>query len=318
MLADDALARVELGQDLLLHRLIVLGALPGSSPAWLTPRVEELSVAVPGGELCAWRLGSGAPALVLHGGPMTDLTRPLGELLAPVLECVGYQQRGLPPSTLEPPFDVDAHVRDAVAVLDAAGWERAWVVGHSWGGHLALHLAAAHPERLLGVISIDGLGGAPPDGRWSDLDRGIVDRFAADDPAGAERAEELDRRAMAGDATREDMDESLTLIWPYYFHDPLAAPPMPPVEVSVPLYAAVVSSVRDHFGRGTLERGLAAFERPALFVHGASDPLPPAAAEETAALLPDAQVVVLERCGHCPWLEQPDALFEAVSAFVAR
>jgi hypothetical protein len=31
-LADDALARVELGQDFLLHALIVLGALPGSSP----------------------------------------------------------------------------------------------------------------------------------------------------------------------------------------------------------------------------------------------------------------------------------------------
>jgi pimeloyl-ACP methyl ester carboxylesterase len=75
--------------------------------------------------------------------------------------------------------------------------------------------------------------------------------------------------------------------------------------------------VHEHFGRGTLEHGLPSFARPALFIHGVSDPLPPAAAEETAALLPDAQVVVVERCGHIPWLEQPDTLFEAVSAFVA-
>ena len=279
--------------------------------------MERFAVDVPGGELEAWRVWSGPPALVLHGGPMTDLTRPLGDLLAPVLDCVGYQQRGLPPSTLEPPFDVDAHVRDAVAVLDAMGWERAWVIGHSWGGHLALHLAVAHPERLLGLISVDGLGGAPPDGRWSDLDRNLFERFAADDPAGAERAEELDRRAMAGEATPEEMDESLALVWPYYVDDPVAAPPLPPgVEVSVPVYAAVVSSAHEHFARGTLERGLPSFERPTLFVHGVSDPLPRAAAEETAALLPDAQVVLLERCGHMPWLEQPDALFEAVSGFV--
>jgi proline iminopeptidase len=191
------------------------------------------------------------------------------------------------------------------------------VIGHSWGGHLALHLAAAHPERLLGLISVDGLGGAPPDGRWSDLDRNLFERFAADDPVGAERAEELDRRAMAGEATREEMDESLALVWPYYFHDPLAAPPMPRWETSVPLYAAVVASVHEHFGRGTLERGLRSFARPALFVHGESDPLPPAAAEETAGLLSDAQVILVERCGHMPWLEQPDALFEAVSGFVA-
>ena len=279
--------------------------------------MERFAVEVPGGELRAWRVGSGPPALVLHGGPISDLTEPLGELLAPVLECVGYQQRGLPPSTLEPPLDVDAHVRDAVAVLDAAGWERAWVIGHSWGGHLALHLAVAHPERLLGIVSVDGLGGAPPDGRWSDLDRNIFERLAADDPAGAERAEELDRRAMAGEGTREEMDESLALVWPYYFADPVAAPPMPRWEASVALYGAVVASVHEHFGRGTLERGLPSFDRPALFVHGVSDPLPPASAEETAALLPDAQVVLVERCGHIPWLEQPDALFSAVSAFVA-
>ena len=54
-----------------------------------------------------------------------------------------------------------------------------------------------------------------------------------------------------------------------------------------------------------------------LFVHGVTDPLPPAAAEETAALLPDAQVVLLERCGHVPWLEQPDALFDAVAGFLS-
>jgi pimeloyl-ACP methyl ester carboxylesterase len=29
---------------------------------------------------------------------------------------------------------------------------------HSWGGHLALRLAAAHPERLLGVLAVDPLG----------------------------------------------------------------------------------------------------------------------------------------------------------------
>jgi pimeloyl-ACP methyl ester carboxylesterase len=32
------------------------------------------------------------------------------------------------------------------------------VVGHSWGGHLALHLLLAHPDRLLGVVAVDPLG----------------------------------------------------------------------------------------------------------------------------------------------------------------
>ena len=36
-------------------------------------------------------------------------------------------------------------------MLDAFGIERAWAIGHSWGGHLALHLLVTHPERLHGV-----------------------------------------------------------------------------------------------------------------------------------------------------------------------
>jgi pimeloyl-ACP methyl ester carboxylesterase len=53
---------------------------------------------------------------------------------------------------------VEAHVRDALAVLDAFGVEQAWTVGHSWGGHLALHLAVARPECLLGIVCVDPLG----------------------------------------------------------------------------------------------------------------------------------------------------------------
>src|SRR5262245_49594237 len=98
---------------------------------------------------------------------MTDYTAPLAELLHGY-RTIRYQQRGLPPSTLEGPFAIEAHVSDAIAVLDAMGIDRAWVIGHSWGGHLAFHLAAAHPERLLGLVGIDALG-AVPDGGWSGL-----------------------------------------------------------------------------------------------------------------------------------------------------
>ena len=45
-------------------------------------------------------------------------------------------------------------------MLDHLGWERAYVVGHSWGGRLAFHTAVSLPERLLGVLAIDPLGAA--------------------------------------------------------------------------------------------------------------------------------------------------------------
>lgn len=48
----------------------------------------------------------------------------------------------------------DRFVADAIAVLDAAGAERAVVVGLSMGGHWAALLAAKHPERVTGAVLI--------------------------------------------------------------------------------------------------------------------------------------------------------------------
>ena len=46
-------------------------------------------------------------------------------------------------------------------MLDALGLERAWVIGHSWGAFLGMHLAILHPERLLGLIAVSPLGALP-------------------------------------------------------------------------------------------------------------------------------------------------------------
>jgi pimeloyl-ACP methyl ester carboxylesterase len=275
----------------------------------------EFAVDVPGGRLVGWESGNGVPALVLHGGPLSDYTAPLAALF-PQLRTVRYQQRGLAPSTLEPPFDVEVHVADALAVLDALELDRAWAIGHSWGGHLAFHVAVAHPDRLTGVIAIDPLG-AVPDGGWGELDRNLFDRLAADSPAGSARAKELDERAMAGEASDAEAEESLELVWPYYFSDPQTAPPVPALRLSVPLYAGVVQSVYDHFARRTLEDGLPRYSGPMLLVHGENDPLPLEASRKTVELVPGAALVPLADCGHFPWLERPDELASHVRGFVS-
>ncbi len=115
--------------------------------------------------------------LLFHGGPaISDYL----ELLTGELDgwrSVSYQQRGLPPSALNGPFTVERHVADAVAVLDALGIGRAVVLGHSWGGHLALHLALAHPERVAGLVLVDPLG-AVGDGGMGEMGQQLGQRLA--------------------------------------------------------------------------------------------------------------------------------------------
>src|SRR5689334_16048724 len=133
------------------------------------PTGSRFEAAVPGGAIVAQRAGVGDPALLLHGGP--GLSEHLDELAEELrrarLSTVRFQQRGVAPSTREGPFDVARHVADAIAVLDVAGIERAWLIGHSWGGYLALQIASRHPERALGILAIGSLGGVGDGGAES-------------------------------------------------------------------------------------------------------------------------------------------------------
>src|SRR3954449_1149550 len=103
--------------------------------------------------LAGWVQGDGAPVLLLHGGPglSYEYVDGLAEDIGAGYRIASFQQRGLAPSTTAGPFDLPTAVADVVAVLDALGWERAWVVGHSWGGHLLLHLAIGPGKRLVGA-----------------------------------------------------------------------------------------------------------------------------------------------------------------------
>lgn len=264
---------------------------------------------MPGGTIRAWRSGHGAPALILPGGPgLSDYTASLAAELDDGFGVIRFQQRGLDPSTRSGPFDVDRHVADVIAVLDAAGADRAYVIGHSWGGHLAMHLAAQHQDRLLGLVVVDPLG-AVPDGGESDLGRILGERIPPDLAA---RARELDERAMAGEGTAEEALEGLAIVWPGYFSSPDKASPMPPLRMSLDCYAATFESIHWHFEHKTLVQALPAVTMPAIFLLGAASPIPPEHGIASAGLIPGARYHVEENCGHFVWLERPGSVRRAL------
>jgi len=273
--------------------------------------VTEIAVETDGGRIAGWRTGSGPPALVLHGGPgLSDDTAGLAAELADRFTTVRYQQRGLPPTTVEDPYGVETNVADTLAVLDGLGIERAWLVGHSWGGHLAMHVAVAAPERVLGLILVDPLG-AVPDGGEAALEQNLTARLSSEVAA---QVDELDARLLRGEGTPADGVEMMRLVWPFYFGDPARAGPMPEVAMNADAYADTWTSIREHFERGTLERGLAKLDLPLLVVVGGASPISTEPGRETAALVPGAKLEVLEGLGHIPWLEEPGSIRRALAA----
>ncbi len=271
-----------------------------------------MRVAVSGGELVGHRGGTGLPAVMLHGGPaIPDYMDGCASELHGLFDVMRYTQRGVPPSLAERPYSIESHTADAVAVLDAVGWDRAWAIGHSWGGHLALHLLVAHPDRLLGVICVDPLGA------HGDIFGEYGARLRAGlSPAQVARLDEIEELRRAGRVTETELRERLELTWPLFFADPEAAIDAP-TRGSVECSTDTNVSIREHFERATLVAGLPRTDLPALFVHGELDPMPTRSATDTARLIPGAQVEIVPACGHFPWVEKPGALRQAVERFLA-
>jgi pimeloyl-ACP methyl ester carboxylesterase len=124
---------------------------------------DRVDVAVDGGRLATYRLGAapehGAPlVLAIHGITSTSRTwLATGRALAERATLLAVDLRGRGRSAVLPPaVGLDAHVRDMVAVLDAAGLGRAVVVGHSLGAYIAARLATSHPERVASLVLVDG------------------------------------------------------------------------------------------------------------------------------------------------------------------
>jgi proline iminopeptidase len=217
----------------------------------------------------------------------------------------------MPPSTAEAPYDVRTQVADVVAVLDELGWERAVVAGHSWGGHLLLHLLAEHPERLAAALAIDTLGGVG-DGGEAAFDAEMIRRMP---PDAVERAGQLELQAMDGQGSAADQLEAMGLFWPTYFADPAAVPPLPDMRFSVEAYSVTFESL--HRELPGLAGRLSGVAVPTLFVHGAGSPMPVTASTDTARAMGSAATVeVLEGAGHFPWVECPGAVRAALDRLV--
>lgn len=280
-----------------------------AAPMERTPfRIETRS-----GELSGWMAGDGPLVLAVHGGPGMnyDYLDDAVTELASRYTVATYQQRGLAPSTEDGEFTITEAVADIVAVLDGLGWDKAYLMGHSWGGHLVFHAAVAIPERLAGVLSVDPLG-AVGDGGGEAFGAEMTARVPEESRA---RAQELDDKDMAGESTPEESREAFSLFWPSYFADPASAPPMPRVEFCQRAMTGLFGDVAARLPE--LEAALPSISVPFGVLVGERSPMPPTAGTDSAERIPGAWSYVVPGAGHFVWHESPGCLLDAMDRLVA-
>jgi proline iminopeptidase len=259
----------------------------------------------------AWTASSGAgvPLLLCHGGPGSyDYLAPVAALVDDLARVHRFDQRGGGRSTREGPWTIATLVRDMELLRRRYGHER-WIVGgHSWGAHLALFYAIAHPERTLGLVLLNGTGV-----RWgwgAERRANRMPRLTAE-----ERAEVEELEARDDEPARTRLRE---LMWLTDFaerENALASPRF----ADYPTDPAVVEALERDWERSLDGIGseLARLDVPALVIHGAADPIGEAGPREVADLLPRGRFVSLPGVGHVPWLEDVGDLRRELRGFVA-
>lgn len=202
------------------------------------------------------------------------------------------------------PYSPEMQADLTVELMDRLGVEKAVLIGHSAGGTVAALIAARHPDRVAAVILEDPAiyAGGPP--------AFLTPLFRTPQLM---RIGPLLARNLGGAAG----DKFLRSAW----YDPSAIPEATLNGYRIPLQTqdwdkalwllTVAPRPKDVPGI------VATIKAPALFITGSADAIvPPEDTKRAAAVVEGSRLITIERAGHIPHEERPDAFVEAVVGFL--
>jgi proline iminopeptidase len=225
-----------------------------------------------------------------------------------------YDQRGggLSKSDARIPITAQTHVEDLAAVVAEFSLEPLSIVGYSWGAMLAL-LYAIEQRRNPHYVAPDRLALINPAPLTREYRRQFEEEFnrRQQSPEIQKMRDELAASGLKEKDPAAYRQRAFELGVAGYFSDPRKARDLTPFRV----VARVQQSVWESLGDFDLIRDLNGMKTPSIIIHGRDDPIPLASSVHAARAL-GTNLVVLDECGHVPYVEQPTGLFAALDPFL--
>lgn len=272
----------------------------------VTVRDESLFVDVVGG---------GYPLALMHGGPSADhWTLSVFDRLADRFTLVHYDHRCNGRSAGAPVTSMtwENLTADADALRARLGFAKWAVLGHSFGGHVALEYALRYQRNLSHLVLLDTGG----DSRWS---REEAPRLLAERGYPAAKVD-LVRRWFSGEFTPGDYFSIFMRIGDIYAYHPLLGTVQALAHGAWRTKSrpeALIFAGRHLLKDWTVMDRLGEIAVPTLVLAGRDDVLfPPRCQHELAAGIPGARLEFIERAGHNPHDERPAEVMRAVREFI--
>jgi 3-oxoadipate enol-lactonase len=249
-------------------------------------------------ELAYEERGSGSTLVFIHGFPF-DRTMWIPQLagLAKVRTCVAVDLRGSGLSNDEQPSDysMDLFADDVVKTLDAMNVDQADFAGLSMGGYVLFSLWRRHPARVRSLIFLDTKAEA-------DNEEGKAGRVKTAEMVAEKGMQPLWESLgpkLTGSSPSEEVVEKLRQMF---------------LNTAPEVAAADSLAMRD---RPDSTGDLASINVPVLWLQGEEDGLMPVdGARASAEKIPGARFVPIPKGGHVSPMENPEAVNEAMSAFL--
>lgn len=263
-------------------------------------------------------IGQGQPIIVIHGGPglSQDYLLPQFYDLAKNHFVIFYDQRGAGQSKAEidEKMTIADLIRDLENLQKELGLNKISILGHSWGGLVAMQYAIVHPDRVDKLI-LSNSAPASLDGfklfeknymeKTGSLQEEIANiqgmpEFQYGDPELHEKLNRIIFRTFCHipeNADQLNLRMSQTA-WANF------------LKINPILWANTLVESFD------LHEDLKKLTMPALIIHGVDDPVPLSTAQRIHECIPGSELIIIDNCGHFPYIEQEEIFFKILGNFL--
>lgn len=274
---------------------------------------------VNGTELYVKTVGLGEPVIVIHGGPVLDhgYLEPHFKTLAESYQLVFFDQRlsGRSSANVDTTdIHMDMFIEDIEALRNSLQMDKVHILGHSWGGLLAMKYALKHPSHTETLILLNAM--PPSTALWQKEQKLLAQAVTKEDSL---KRQEIIQSGLFKNNPSEAVKQLLFLSFKNQFHNP-------ELIKSLDLYIPEDYMARSRsFGKlmpelsnYNLTDNLSTLNMPVLIIYGSKEPAGTLSGPIIHKQIRESEFRIIKKSGHFPFIEQPQEFNRTILLFLKK